>query len=301
MTAPPASAKRFSATVEGALWMILSGTLFAGMSAMIRPASATVHPLEVSFLRAAFGALVLLPYLIRVGQILPPKGIRKACVLRAVSDGTAMALWFVIIPVMPLAAAIALNFTSPLFSTIFAVLFLGEVVRRRRWTAIAFGFAGAMVILRPGTEALTWPAIMVLISAAAAAMSRVGARHLTFHIDAHRIVAYHFVILTPLLLIPALFVWTWPDTRTLLLTACLSALGTFGHFCVAKAMQAAEASEMAPFDYVQLIAAAALGYFLYDEMPDGWTWAGALLIAASTIYIARREAAIRRAAANKGR
>lgn len=294
-------AKRFSGTIEGAFWMILGGSLFAGMSAMIRPATETAHPLVVSFIRAAVGALVLLPILARAGAIVPPKGVRKAVVLRAISDGTAMALWFVIIPVMPLATAIALNFTSPLFSTIFAVLFLGEVVRRRRWTAIAFGFAGAMIILRPGTDALNWASIFVLISAAAAALSRVGARHLTFHLDAKRIVAYHFLLVTPVLLIPAIPVWTWPDARTLLLTVCLSMLGTFGHFCITKAMHVAEASEMAPFDYVQLITAAALGYFLFRELPDAWTWAGAIVIAGSTIYIARREAAIRRAAAQNGR
>lgn len=295
------SAKRLSGTIEGALWMILGGSLFAGMSAMIRPATETSHPLVVSFIRAAVGALVLLPILARAGAIIPPKGVRKAVVLRAISDGTAMALWFVIIPVMPLATAIALNFTSPLFSTIFAVLFLGEVVRRRRWTAIAFGFAGAMIILRPGTDALNWASIFVLISAAAAAMSRVGARHLTFHLDAKRIVAYHFLFVTPVLLIPAIPVWIWPDTRTLLLTTALSMLGTLGHFCITKAMHVAEASEMAPFDYVQLITAAGLGYFLFGELPDLWTWAGAAVIAGSTIYIARREAAIRRAAAQNGR
>lgn len=294
-------ARHFSTTVEGAFWMILGGSLFAGMSAMIRPASETVHPLVVSFIRAAIGALVLLPFLLRTGQVIPPKGVRKVCVLRAISDGAAMALWFFIIPVMPLATAIALNFTSPLFSTIFAVLFLGEVVRRRRWTAIAFGFAGAMIILRPGTEALNWVSILVLISAAAAAMSRVGARHLTFHIDAKRIVAYHFLIVTPVLLIPAIPVWTWPDARTLALTAGLSMLGTFGHFCITKAMHVAEASEMAPFDYVQLITAALLGYFLFDERPDIWTWAGAAVIAGSTIYIARREAALRHATTQNSR
>jgi drug/metabolite transporter (DMT)-like permease len=298
MSAP---GRRFSATVEGAFWMILGGSLFAGMSAMIRPASEAVHPLVVSFIRAAVGALVLLPILARAGAIMPPKGVRKVVVLRAISDGAAMALWFFIIPIMPLATAIALNFTSPLFSTIFAVLFLGEVVRRRRWTAIAFGFAGALIILRPGTDALNWASVFVLVSAAAAALSRVAARHLTFHLDAKRIVAYHFLLVTPVLLIPAIPVWTWPDARTLLLIVCLSMLGTMGHFCVTKAMHVAEASEMAPFDYVQLITAALLGYFLFGELPDIWTWAGAAVIAGSTIYIARREAAIRRAALQNGR
>lgn len=295
------SARRLPATVEGAFWMILGGSLFTGMSALIRPASETVSPLVVSFLRAGFGALMLLPFLIRVGAVIPPKGVRKVVLMRAVSDGAAMALWFLIIPIMPLATAIALNFTAPLFSTIFAVLFLGEVVRRRRWTAIAFGFAGALIILRPGTDALSWASILVLISAAAAAMARVGARHLTFHIDSMRIVAYHFLFVAPLLLIPALPVWTWPDLRTILLTAALSIFGTLGHVCITKAMHVAEASEMAPFDYVQLITAAALGYFLFHEIPDIWTWAGAAVIAGSTIYIARREAAIRRAAAENMR
>ena len=292
MSAPARS--RLPVSLEGAFWMILSGACFATMSALIRPAAEHVHPLVICCIRAALGCAMMLPVLIRVGRIIPPKGTRGVVVGRAVFDATAMATWFVVIPSLPLATAIAINFTSPLFATIFAIFFLGEVVRARRWAAIALGFLGVLIVKRPWASDFPPEATFVLISAAGAAAARVGARKLSQIIDAKEIVAFHFILLTPLLAIPAIPVWSWPNGEAWIYILGLSFTGTIGHYFIARAVTVAETSEVAPFDYVQLIFAAVLGYLMFAQVPPLTTWLGAGVIAASTTYIARREAQLRR-------
>ena len=288
---------RVPAPVEGALWMILAGSCFAAMTGLIRPASETLHPLMVCFLRAVVGAVLMMPLLLRARGLSPSKHLRPVLVGRAVVDAGSMALWFVVIPTLPLATAIALNFTSPLFSVIFAIIFLGEIVRARRWAAIGVGFLGVLIIKQPTPESFDWPALFVLASAALAAMARVGARHLTRTMDAETVVAIHFFLIAPTLLVPALFVWSWPTAEAMAWIFALAICGTLGHFCIAKAVAVAEASEVAPFDYFQLVIAAAIGYFAYAEIPEPKTWLGAAVIAGSATYIARREARLRRARA----
>ncbi|MFO0996299.1 MAG: DMT family transporter [Alphaproteobacteria bacterium] len=276
--------------------MVAGGTCFAAMSALIRPAATLLHPLEVVFIRVVFGGLFMLPLLLRSGRVIPPKGVRATAMVRAGADAISMALWFVAIPVMPLATAIALNFTMPLFVTIFAVLALGEVVRARRWSAIAVGFLGALIILKPFGHPIEIEALFVLVSAAVAGGARIGVRIMLRQIGPNEIVAYHFLLLIPCLLVPALFVWRWPDAEALVLIAGLAAVGSLGHWCVAKALAVAEVSALAPFDYMQLVASAAIGYVAFGEVPGPSTWIGAVVIAGAAVYIARREAALRREA-----
>jgi drug/metabolite transporter (DMT)-like permease len=285
---------RPSSPVEGALWMVVSGACFSIMSGLIRPATELLHPLEVVFLRTVLGALMLLPLII--GAPLPSRHAGKVLLGRGVIDAGSMALWFLAIPMLPLATAIALNFTAPLFSVVFAILFLGEVVRARRWAALVIGFAGVLVIQQPGATSFEWASLYVLSGAAMAATARVCARHLSQHIDPRIIVGWHFVIITPVLAIPAAFVWTTPNLEALGWIALIAMVGTFAHYSIAKSVAVAEASQVAPFDYVQLIVAAAIGYFVFAEVPGLTTWIGSAIIAGSATYIARREAQLRRQA-----
>ncbi len=273
--------------------MTLSGACFATMSSLIRPAAELLHPLEVVFLRSVLGALILLPLVLRAP--LPSRHAGKVLLGRGVVDAGSMALWFVAIPMLPLATAIALNFTAPLFSVVFAILFLGEVVRARRWAALIIGFAGVLVIQQPGADSFEWASLFVLAGAAMAATARVCARHLAQHIDPRVIVGWHFLIITPVLAVPAAFVWTWPSAEALGLIALIALIGTFAHYAIAKSVAVAEASQVAPFDYFQLIVAAAIGYFAFGEVPGLNTWLGAAVIAGSATYIAQREAQLRRA------
>lgn len=290
--------------VTGALLMVFASACWAGMAGLIRYISLELHPFEVAFFRTFFAVVLMLPWLIRAGRrAIPPRRDWPVFGLRAAIHLVAMLSWFMALTLMPLAEAVALFFTAPFFATILAVIFLSEVVRLRRWVAVVVGFAGAMVVLRPGIEEITLGALLVLTCAVFSAGSRISVRFLTERSDANAIVAIHFILLTPLVLVPALFVWQWPSWDALLWLGALAGLGTAGHIALTRAYTIAEASHLAPFDFIQLLVAAALGYVLFAEVPDRWTWIGSALIAGSAIYIARREAVLqkRRAAATAAR
>lgn len=288
---------RTSPAVRGALWMALASTCWAGMSGLIRYISLELHPFEVAFFRTAFVVVFMLPWLIRARGGGFPRADRRIFLFRPFLHVVAMMTWFLAVSLMPLAEATALYFTAPFFATILAILFLGEVVRARRWVAIAIGFVGALVVLRPGLQAFGLAAALVLTSAAFSAGSRITVRFLTHRTDANTIVTWHFILLTPLTFVPAAFVWQWPEPQTYLWLAALSGLGTVGHLALTRAYAIAEASQLAPLDFTQLLAAAAIGFLAFSEVPDAWTWVGGGIIAGSAIYIARREALIRRARA----
>jgi drug/metabolite transporter (DMT)-like permease len=234
------------------------------------------------------------PFIMKAGTALLHNTKILFFTLRAAVGLVSMLTWFYGITLVPLATATAVNFTAPLFATIGAALILHEDVRLRRWSAVAVGFIGVLVILRPGREALDINLLLILLSAASAAMNNITVKFLVRTERPNVIVAMFVVYLTPLSLIPALFVWSWPDWWTLLALIGLGALGTLAHIAVARAYQAADASACAPYEFVRLPYAALIGYLLFGEITDAWTWAGAAIIIGASMYVAYREAHVAR-------
>lgn len=296
---PPSPAMLAAASssdpVRGALWMLGACSLFAAMIAIIRHVSGELHPLEIVFFRNFFGLLAMAPWLTRHGlgalktEKVPLYG------LRAMAGLAAMAAWFYALSRMPLADAVAVSFTAPLFTTIVALPILGEVIRVRRVSALLLGFAGVLIILRPGLKALTTESVLVLFSAAAMGLSMVLVRLLARTESTGTIVTYMVLMLTPLSLIPALFVWQTPSLAALAWLVLLGTAATLGHLCLTRAFASAEATAVAPFDFARLPIIAVIAYLAFDERPDLWTWVGATVIVVSTVYIAHREAVLQRA------
>jgi drug/metabolite transporter (DMT)-like permease len=281
-------------TTRAALWMLLSGFCSVIMNVLIRVASDGMHPFEVTFFRCLFGLAVMLPFIIRAGPGLFRSQRIGYFTLRAGVGLVSMLTWFYGILFVPLATATAVNFTAPLFSTLGAALVLHEDVRLRRWTAVVIGFVGVLVIIRPGAQTLDINLLLILLSAATAAMNNLTVKYLSRTERPNTIVAFFVMYLTPLSLIPALFVWSWPDPQTLIALIALGAFGTLGHLSVARAYAAADASACAPFEFVRLPYAAAIGYLMFGEVTDAWTWIGAAVIAGSAMYVAYREAHVAR-------
>ncbi len=157
-----AAVSRIPAPTRGALWMVLSCLFFAAMSALVRHLAGELHPFELAFFRNAFGLLFILPWFWRSNLASLATTRIRLYGFRAVISTGAMLCWFTALTLMPIAEVTALSFTAPLFATVGAALFLGEVVRLRRWAATLIGFAGAMIILRPGIDAVDFPVILVL-------------------------------------------------------------------------------------------------------------------------------------------
>lgn len=286
---------RPSPAIAAALYMTAAAFGFSLMNVAIREAAQELSPLQVAFLRNFFAAVTLMPWLMAGGFTALRTTRLKTYLWRAVLGLAAMLLWFTALANLPLADAVALNFTVPLFATIGAALFLGEVVRARRWIATLVGFLGVLVILRPGFVELS---LIMLLPIAAAFFQAVGAllvKSLSRTEGAGTVVAYMNLLLTPLSLIPALFVWQWPSWYVLGLCAFVGFTGALAHVAFTRAYVLADASAVMPFDYMRLPFAAFFAYLLYAELPDLWTWVGAGIVAASAIYIGHREAQLAKA------
>jgi len=285
---------RLTPVTRAALWILLSGICAVLMNVLIRVAAQGMHPFEVAFFRCLFGLVFILPWIVKSAPYLLRSRNRGFFLLRAGVGLLSMLTWFYGITVVPLATATAVNFTAPLFATVAAALVLHEDVRFRRWSAVVLGFLGVLVIMRPGSARLDVNLFLLLLSAATAAMNNITVKYLARSEPPSRIVAFFMIYLTPLSLIPALFVWQWPDPSTFGALIGLGGLGTIAHFSVARALAAADASACAPFEFARLPFAALIGFLWFGEITNLWTWIGAAIIAGSSIYVAYREARLAR-------
>jgi len=267
---------------------------FSVMNIAIRAVSAELDPLQIAFFRNLVALCFMLPWLLSVGW----EGLRTerlgVHLWRAAIGLVAMICWFYSIALLPLAEAVSLNFTVPLFATAGAALFLGEVVRARRWSATLAGFLGVLIILRPGFAELSPAMALPVLAAAFMAVAILLVKSLSRSESPAAIVLYMNLILTPLSLVPALFVWRWPSWPGLALLVLIGALAALAHILLTRAYVKADASAVMPFDYARLPIVAALAYVIFGEVQDLWTWVGAAVIAGSAIYIARREAQVAR-------
>jgi len=293
-TGPVARRARLSDPVQGALYMTGAALCFAIMNALIRFAAVELHPLQIAFLRNFFALVFMLPWLAGVGvQALRTERFGLH-VWRAVFGLLAMLSWFTSVVILPLGEAVALNFTVPLFATIGAALVLHETVRARRWTATAVGFLGVLIILRPGFAELTPAMGLPIIAAVFMACAIMTVKSLSATESPATIVLYMNLFLAPLSLLPALFVWVWPSWAVLGYCTALGAVAALAHIALTRAYAKADASAVVPFDYARLPFVAVIAYIAFGETSDLWTWIGAGVIAASAIYIARREALVAR-------
>lgn len=279
---------------HGVALMLGSVLSFGLMAITIRLASAQLHPFEIAFFRNLFGLLFTAPLIWHTGLSLLRTNRLRLYFLRCMVGLGAMLTGFWALVHLPLAQAVALSYTTPLFVTLLAVLVLGEVVRARRWSAVAIGFVGVLVILRPGIDGLEFAALVALTSSLLAASAAISIKFLsrTEHPDA--IVIWMVLIMTPLSLVPAVPVWQWPTASSWLWVIMTGGLGTLGHICLTRAYRISDVSALQPLNFLQLPIVAFLAWLLFAEVIDIWTAFGAGIIFSSTIYIARREAVLRR-------
>ena len=289
-----------SPPVRAGVYATLAAAFFAVMNALIRHCGTQMHPFEVVFFRNLASLLFMLPWLWRIGLA----GLHKERLamhgLRAGVSLVSMICGFTALTLIPLTEATALSFTAPLFATAGAALFLGETVRLRRWTAVLVGLAGTMVILRPDPESLNIGAMLALANALLVGVAQLLIKSLSRTERPEEIVAFMGLFLTPLSLVPALFVWQWPGPELLAALVALGAVGTCGHLFMTRAFAEADVTIAMPFDFARLPFIAAIAFVLYGEVPTLWTWAGGAVIFASTLYIANREAKLARRKAAEG-
>jgi len=200
-----------------------------------------------------------------------------------------MAAGFTAVTLIPLAEATALNFTCPLFITLGAAMFLGEVIRIRRIIAIIVGFCGTLLILQPGISDISVGAMLALVGALSVAGASLLVKKMTETESVNAIVMWMVAIQAPISFVPAFFVWQWPDMYGWYLLISLTLAATIAHICFTRACVLVEITSLQHLEFIKLPFAALIAWFIFSEVPDIWTWIGGAVIFLSTAYITHRE------------
>jgi drug/metabolite transporter (DMT)-like permease len=280
--------------VRVTLLMLCAMLFFTSMGVFIRLSAEQLDALEVVFFRNFLALLLMIPWILRRGVNVMHTRRLGLYSLRASINVVGMAAGFTAITLIPLAEATALGFTAPLWATIGAVVILGEAIRARRIGALAFGFLGMLIVLRPGIDEISFGSMLALANAFLLSLTALIVKRLTETERPEAIVTWMVLMQTPLSLIPALFVWHWPDPQTWLWLWCLAAAGTIGHICWTRAYALAEITQLQPMEFIKLPISALLAYLIFAELPSIWTWIGGSVIFASTAYITHREVQLAR-------
>lgn len=264
------------------------------MWVMIRFAARHLHSFEIVFFRNFIGLLFLVPMMLGTPGLIR-RDRMKVHLGRATSGFIATMGTFYAVANAPLATTLAINYTAPLFGTLGAVLVLGERIRARRIAALAVGFVGMLLVLRPGQLPLTAGIVAGIVSAVSTGYSIVAMRSLVGVDDARAVAAWTFILTTIPSLAVVLFVWQTPPLVVWPLLAGIGAAAAIGQLTLTRAFSLAEASAVLPLDFVRFGLITAAGILLFGETYDALTLAGGALILSSTIYLAWREAQLKKA------
>lgn len=269
--------------------MVISSGFFSGQHGVVRFLAPDIHPFELVFFRNLFGFAVFIPWLVRNGVGAMSTRRLGTHALRACANMGSLMTFFTALSLIPLADAAALFLSVPLFVCFGAIVFMGEHVGPSRWIALAIGCVGALLIIRPGFEVIDFGTILVLVAALFAATTRLLAKSLSRTDSPAAIVAYVTLLMLPVTLIPATFVWTWPSLAQIPWLIAIGAFGSFGQLATVKAYSLVDVSFAEPIVFTRLLWAAAIGYFAFSEIPGIWIWVGGgVIVAATTILIRRR-------------
>jgi drug/metabolite transporter (DMT)-like permease len=275
--------------VRGILWMLAATSIFVGLDTVAKYLSQTYPVPQVLWARYIFHMVLIVLFL---GRRLPLT-LRTARLglqlLRSVFLLTATGFFFTAISFVPLADATAIMFVAPILVTALSMPLLREYVGPRRWASVFVGFLGALIIIRPGTEAMDPAALFALGAAGAYGLYQIATRRLSGSDTAYTTLFYSGSVgaLATSLFVP-LF-WVPPSPEDWAIMASLGLFGGLGHFALIRALEAAPIATVTPFNYASLLWATLLGFVVFDDLPDVWTALGAAIIAGSGLYIVYRE------------
>ena len=276
--------------VVSAFWAVLAAVSFAVMMTSVRHMDGKFDAFEIVFFRALIGVFIVIPLVTKSGLKALRTERMPMHIVRTMFALFAMATLYYSLAELAVAQAIALTFLIPLFTTIAAGTLLGERVGIHRWSATLVGFAGAMVIIRPGFAEVSGPVLLVVLSSALYAGAWSSVKILTRTDSAAVTVFWMNVLMVPLTAIPLFWVWVTPSVEDILPLLIMALSGWSAHFCQARAFESSDASAVMPFDFLRLPLGALFGYLLFAEFIDAWTWTGAVIIFLAGYYITRREA-----------
>ena len=276
--------------LRGLMFMALAFFVFAAADTQAKFLTGLFHPMQIVWTRQLgllSGVLILLA--LKGPSILATRSPawQVARGMLAVFSATTFifALRYV-----PLADAVAVTFVAPFLVTVFSALLLKEKVGIRRLTAVAIGFIGTLIVIRPGTGAIHPAVMLVIVSATAFALRQILSRHLAATDRTATTVAYTAIVSVVILTVPLPFFWKTPDAAwQVALLAGMALCAALGELMVIKALEIGEASVVSPVHYSLILWATFYGWAVFGQLPDGWTWVGSAIIVATGLYIMNRE------------
>lgn len=280
------------ANTRGAFWLLASASLFTVMAVLTKFLGTRLDPMQVAFFRLFIATLVILPWLLRDGGFIPAHP--KLMTLRGFVGGGAMLCMVYAFIELPLADAQAIQFAQALFLVPLAIVFLREVPGPRRIAAVLVGFIGVLIMLRP-TGAFEPAALVALFGAFLVAGAAVLVKLVADKDSPLTMMLFSGVFGCAISVIPMWLAWVEPTTYEWLMLLAIGIVGAGAHNAFLRAYRVGEATAIAPIDYSRLIFAGVAGFIFFGTVPDLYTVLGAVIIAATSFYIARREAAIARA------
>ena len=271
--------------------LAIGATLFGSfMGAGVKLLSNELHPIIICFYRCLMGLIIITPFVARNNFRALQTDNMRLQIFRALINIISMICWFSAIGMMHFEKATALGFTTPLFTTVLAVLILGEVIRFHRTAALLLGFVGIFIIIRPGYIPFEFGTILMLIASFSFSFVLIFVKKLSATDSSLTIIFYHLLYMTPAFFILSIFYWENINLNQLIIFILMGASGLLSHWCLAQAFKMSDTTFVMPLQFTKLIWASLIGLFIFSEQPDIWTWVGGVIIFISVVYITYREA-----------
>ena len=280
------------AGLRGVLWMLLGMSCIGVLDGMAKYLGLRLSGIEVAwgYIVATFVCIMAYALATRV----PPARVFRSRrpwlqVARAACLVTSLTFLFVSLRYLPLAEATAINFTSPLFIVAVSGPILGERIDLGRWLAVAAGMVGALIVVRPGAAVFHWASLLPLAGAVFFAYFNIVTRLLRAADPPLATLAHTFGIGSVLVSLALPFVWVVPTPAECLVFAVAGVLGFAAHFSIVRSLELADASTVAPLNYVRLVWAICIGFVVFGDVPEAATFVGGAIIVASGLYVVYRE------------
>jgi len=282
--------------VVGVAWMVVTGILFVGVTAIVKYVGDDIPAPQSAFLRYLVGLVFLLPLIPAIRRLHLPRRSWGLLGLRGAVHALGVSLWFFAMARLPMAEVTAMNYLTPIYVAVGAALFLGEPIRARRMVAIGFALIGALIILRPGFREVAPGHLAMLVAALVFSISYLIVKHLSSEVPPAMQVAFLSLGVTVFLAPFALAVWVPPTAAQVGWLFLVAAIATAGHYTMTLAFAAAPMAVTQPVTFLQLLWAALVGMVFFAEAVELPVIAGGVLIVASISFISWREAVLRRRA-----
>lgn len=268
-------------------FMLLSTAAFSLMNIGVRLAAETMEATLIVTLRNFVTLLMLLPLVAPDRFAIVRTRRLGAHFWRSAIGAIGMITWTYCLTIMPLVHATALSFTAPLLATLFAIGILKEHASWRHWLALALGFTGVLVILRPGLAGFELHSLWVIFATTAWAITSLFIKSLSGTEPPLRMVFYMNLFMFLLALPFGLSHWRMPVPHEWFLVAGISVCSIVMHFTLVRAYALAPIVSVMPLDYMRLVYTSLLAYLILGETSDIYTWIGSAVIIASVVWISK--------------